>query len=176
MALCPIIEGFSVSLKNVKIEDNLRIVELRNSSLNSKYINPTTLGGSHAWIKEQQLKENDYYFSIVSNKTQDTVGFIGIYNFEFDSAEWGRWVVDKNPVAALESLYLIMKFGFEQRLENIYCRTRLENKSVVNLHSRLPYTSRIETNEEMHSYYRCDLNYKDWDEFSKYLLQKLGRI
>ena len=175
MALYPIIEGFSVSLKSVEIDDNVRIVELRNKSLNSKFINPTTLGKSHAWIKEQQLKENDYYFSIVSNRTQESVGFIGIYNFEFGSAEWGRWVVDKNPIAALESLYLIMKFGFEQRLENIYCRTRLENKSVVNLHSRLPYTSRIETQEEMHSYYRCNLNSKDWNDFSNYLLQKLGR-
>lgn len=50
-------------------------------------------------------------------------------------AEWGRWILRRGSLAALESACLIYRAGFEMLdLDSIYCRTICENASALAFH------------------------------------------
>ena len=132
--------GVNFQLRSVNESDTQEILRLRlDSSLNA-YLNLTTPQGHSEWLKEQIQKENDYYFAIEEIGSSKLQGFIGIYDIQAGSGEWGRWILEPNSVAAIESYWLILKFGFELRLDTIYCRTDVRNVKVIAIHDRLPFT------------------------------------
>ena len=175
MATTNEIIGKSIKLRPVVLEDNDLIVALRNHEETTNFIPQLDPKASLEWISVQRNRVGDYYFAICDLKTGETVGFIGLYDVNSDSAEWGRWLVKNNPLAAVESVYLIHRFGYELGLDRIFCRTRVINTKVVSLHSRLPYSKRNTYWEESYEILNCELIKSEWNNFSEFLIKRIGK-
>jgi|688.fasta_scaffold703466_2 RimJ/RimL family protein N-acetyltransferase len=175
MATTNEIIGKNIKLRCVVPEDNDFIVALRNHEETSNFIPQLDPIASLEWISRQRSRSGDYYFAIFDLKREKTVGFIGLYDFSLDSAEWGRWLVDKNPLAAVESVFLIHQFGFELGLDKIFCRTRALNSKVVSLHTRLPYSRRYTSWENDYEILHCELFKSEWNNFAEFLMKRIGK-
>jgi hypothetical protein len=96
-------------------------------------------------------RDGDYYFVIerLERGGGASEGLVGIYDVDERRrrAEWGRWVIQPQSLAAVESAWLVYRVGFELlHLESMYCRTLLRNAPVVSFHDRtgLERSRRIE--------------------------------
>ena len=133
------VKGKYITLRPISFDDAEFVVNLRNNPRHSQYIEPgvKTVKEQLDWMRGYFEKDNDHYFIIVWNLTEDRIGTIAIYKIDFSDgkAEWGRWIVDNNPLAALESVYLIYKYGFEVlNLKKLYFTTVVENLRAVRIH------------------------------------------
>ncbi|MGL6363259.1 GNAT family N-acetyltransferase [Aeromonas veronii] len=174
-----IIEGVVYRLRPVTLGDANFIIKLRLEDLSrTKYINPISdnLELQEMWISEYLKKEDDYYFVIENIFTNKAEGLIGIYNIEDCKAEWGRWVISKSSMSALESVDLIYQVAFNKLgLNELYCRTIVDNVSVVAFHDNLPQKRRkilekyVSINDVLYdviehyvdkSYYQNDLRFQ----------------
>ena len=164
------ISGANYSLRSVHLGDEFDILEMRLDTEISRFLNPTTESFHRVWIREQIDKENDYYFAIQSLSDDHVAGYIGLYDIHDSMGEWGRWVVPNNPAAAIESLRLILDFGFSLGLREIYCRTDSSNLRVLRLHNSLPYSkSSIEEMPNDQKFTRHTLLACDWHNFRNHL-------
>lgn len=138
-----VIDGFSYRLRPVSLNDAQFIIDVRLEDLErNKYIHKISsdLYLQQKWIESYLERDFDYYFVIENIFTEESEGLIGLYNLNSDSAsaEWGRWVIRKGSLAAVESVALIYKLAFDiLGLESIYCRTLSDNKAVVSFHNSI---------------------------------------
>jgi len=78
--------------------------------------------------------------NILSGKSE---GLIAIYDVKDGKAEWGRWVVKKDSVCAVESFCLLCRAAFEKLgLKELYCRTIQDNIPVVSFHESVKQKNR----------------------------------
>jgi RimJ/RimL family protein N-acetyltransferase len=142
-------DGFMFGLRSVKLSDAESIVRIRSGDpIRSKFLNaiPSDPQIQRTYIRSQRLKEDDYYFRISNLKDEVTEGFIGLYSVSCGSAEWGRWVVAPGSISALESVYLILDFGFQKLgLTRVYCNTLSENTSTLSFHDTFGFRRAGET-------------------------------
>lgn len=105
-------------------------------------------------IKDKKF--GNYFFGIFNNK-KNLIGTIAIYNISrHRDAEWGRWICKGNSKESIESLYLLIKYAFEElKLNTIFCRTLSSNIKVLNIHKKLGFI------------YKCK-NFKDFFLNKKY--------
>ncbi len=140
------IEGISFRLRLVTKDDADFIVKLRLEDADrNKYINPISNDVSLQvnWIENYLHKEDDYYFVIEDIVNNEAVGLIGLYDIRDGKAEWGRWVISRKSMAAIESIDLLYRIVFESLgLNELYSRTIKENSSVVKFHDNLPQKTR----------------------------------
>lgn len=133
--------GINYILRPVSIEDAQFIIDTRlEDAERNKYINKisSSVLDQENWINSYLVKENDFYFVVKNKHTGKDEGLIGLYDADENTAEWGRWVIRKGSLAALESVYLLFKFAFETLgLNTVYCRTISENRSVVSFHDSI---------------------------------------
>ncbi|SJN57296.1 hypothetical protein VR7878_02228 [Vibrio ruber DSM 16370] len=136
------IDGVSYRLRPVRLDDANYIVKLRLEDLErSKYINPISndIKKQEEWISQYLNKEDDYYFVIENIFTNKSEGLISIYNINNEKAEWGRWVISKSSISAIESVDLIYQVAFNYLgLKRLYCRTIVDNIAVVAFHDNIP--------------------------------------
>ena len=127
--------GKYTHLRHVQIGDAEYILSLRTDPMYSRYINDTenVLDIQIEWIKQQQLKPNDYYF-VIFDLNSNPKGLISLYNFDRDglNAEIGRLICPKSPIQLYESLILILSFGFENLgLKRMFSRMIANNAEVI---------------------------------------------
>lgn len=132
------IEGLNFRLRPIGLDDASKIIEIRNqNSDKNKYIHPVSniLSDQILWIENYFEIQNDYYFAI-ENKFDDQVeGFIGLYNIDQSTGEWGRWVLKDGSLSATESFALVHLIGFNiLNLSSIYSITVSENYRVIDFH------------------------------------------
>jgi len=137
-------EGEAFRLRPVSVDDAAFIVALRTDPVLGKYLHATSpdIDDQRAWTKRYYEREGDWYFVVEQRATSDPQGAVAIYNYDADQkiAEWGRWILKKGSLAALESAALIYDVGFDQLgLELMYSRTA--NKLVVSFDTRLGSTT-----------------------------------
>ena len=170
-------QGINFQLRSVTEEDSDAVLRLRlDSSLNA-YLHETTVEGHQSWILEQIVRKDDYYFAIEEISARRIHGFIGLYDLTEGTGEWGRWILNHNSVAAMESYWLILKFGFSLGLTSIYCRTDSRNHKVISIHDRLPY-SKVELYQDEKSsldYMTHTLDLSDWPNFECQLHKYIRR-
>ena len=134
-----VVEGLGYRLRPVSIEDAQYIINVRQDDLErSKHIHAITgkLEDEENWIRNYLEREGDYFFIIENRFTDKPEGTVAIFFDEDGSVEWGRWIINKGSLAALESSYLIYRFGFEYlNVDDICCRTNAENKPVISYHN-----------------------------------------
>ena len=133
------VRGPAFCLRPVTTEDAAFIVALRTDERRNSFIHHTSplLEVQQRWLEEYFAREGDYYF-VVETLTGELQGVIGIYDCNEREAEWGRWILRKGSLAALESAMLIHELGFASLgLEEVYCRTAAANKSVLSIHDSM---------------------------------------
>lgn len=133
------IEGQAFRLRPVTADDGAAILALRNQPELSRFINATSAdpADQRAWLERYYQREGDYYF-IVEGRDGAFEGTIALYDVdaEMGTAEWGRWILRPNSLAAVESALLLYRLAFDRlRLETVYCRTVAANIAVVSFHN-----------------------------------------
>lgn len=137
------IEGRRFALRPVTPDDAEFIVALRTDPELGQFVHDTStrLADQIAWINAYERRAGDYYFIIEDGRLGQAVGTVGLYNVDGDAGEWGRWLIHRNSLAAVESVALIYRLGFERLgLERLYCRTVAENLRVVSFHDSMGAT------------------------------------
>jgi RimJ/RimL family protein N-acetyltransferase len=133
------VEGFAFRLRPVQPSDAVTIVELRRDPSRSAFIHETdpSVEAQQRWLAAYAERPGDWYWAVERQDDGTTEGFLGIYDRDRDTAEWGRWVLRPGSLAAPESAWLVHQAGF-QRLElaTLLSRTLTDNGAVVALHER----------------------------------------
>jgi RimJ/RimL family protein N-acetyltransferase len=145
------IDGYTYKLRPVTLDDAEFIVSVRlEDKERNKYINTISgdINEQIKWLNAYFERDGDYYFIVENKLTSNKEGLISIYNINEDSAEWGRWVIRKGSLAAVESVYLIYEVAFNLlNLRELYCRTIIDNVSVVSFHDSLSQNKRNTVNQ-----------------------------
>ncbi len=133
--------GKYISLRSAIEEDAAFIIEIRNDSSKNEFVHNVDydLEKEIQWIKDQQHREGDYFFSIISRDKEQIVGNISICNIDKsqNNAELGRWVSYGSSIENLESVILAHDFAFDVLgLDCVYTKTLQENKKVVSFWKR----------------------------------------
>ena len=135
------IEGFGYRLRPVKLSDAQFIIDARlEDAERNRFIHTisTDVSAQENWINNYFEREGDYYFVVENRITGQPEGLIGVYDVKDGRAEWGRWVIKKDSLAAVESVDLAYRAAFEKiGLEELYCRTVQDNVEVVSFHESI---------------------------------------
>lgn len=120
---------------------------LRNDSKLNSYLNTTSnkISDQIAWLENYYKKRDDFYFVIERIKDERPEGLIALYDIDYENktAEWGRWILRTESMAAVESALMIYKFAFEElKLEKIYSRTVSLNEKTVSFHDSCGITNK----------------------------------
>lgn len=180
------ITGYAFKLRPIELSDAQLIVDLRTSQPErSRFLHPISsdVNSQEIYLKKYFDTPNDYYFVVERIKTQKPEGLIGIYDIEDRLGEWGRWILDKNSLAAIESCFLIYKIGFScLNLREMYCRTILNNQPVVSFHDSCDIPRHILLQDfftlgsEKYDAVEHRINTKKWNSIQKILDFKSQQI
>jgi RimJ/RimL family protein N-acetyltransferase len=126
-------------LRPVALEDAAFIVELRSDPVLNRHLHEISprVEDQVAWLERYFARLDEYYFIVEDVDSAERHGTIGIYDVEREaaSAEWGRWILRRGSMAALESAWLVYEAGFSKLgLEVLSARTLVENPRVVSFH------------------------------------------
>ncbi|HEY1757769.1 MAG TPA: GNAT family N-acetyltransferase [Bryobacteraceae bacterium] len=141
------IDGPDYRLRPVCREDARFISELRSDPERNRYMHKTPPGAAaqEQWLEAYFDREGDYYFLIENRATGLPEGTAGIYNVGWRvqqgtdrllrDAEWGRWILRRGSLGALESACLVYRAGFDSLdLDSMFCRTIVENSAALAFH------------------------------------------
>jgi len=131
----------NIYLEKLSIKYSSELFKIRRKKNLIKFLSPI----SNNPIDQKKFIINDkrlgnYLFGIFNHK-KILIGTIGIYNISNKkNAEWGRWICEGNSIESIESLYLLIKFAFEElKLNMIFCKTLSSNIKVLNIHKKLGF-------------------------------------
>ncbi len=135
------LRGHRFGLRPVRDDDAAFIHELRSTSERARFLNrgAATLELQQTWLAHYFERAGDYYFVIEDQVNGRAEGLVGIYNLDTDAAaaEWGRWMLRSDSVAAVESALLTYRCAFDElHLELVFCKTLLDNRQVLSFHDR----------------------------------------
>ncbi len=134
-----VFEGTAFRIRPMDVSDAAFVVGLRTDLRLGRFLNPTSarVEDQIAWLERYFERPGDFYFLIEQKTNGEPHGAIALYDeIAGQQAEWGRWILRPNSLAAAESALLIYRFAFFQRgLERVYCRTVAANQPVVNFHT-----------------------------------------
>ena len=131
--------GPAFELRPATLEHARFIFELRRDPALNAFINETPddyerhLGWMHAYLE----RPDDYYFVVAERRTHALEGTCALYNLDaaLGRAEWGRWLISPDSLAAVESAFLLYSLAFERLgLTEVYCRTMTDNLRVLSFH------------------------------------------
>ena len=135
------LEGYGYRLRPVRLADAAFIVRVRREDMErNRYIHPIPddVSAQERWLEAYFDREGDFYFVVENRVTGEPEGLIAFYDEADGRAEWGRWVIRKGSLAAVESVCLLYRIAFEQAgLRELYCRTLCANKAVVSIHTSM---------------------------------------
>ncbi len=173
-------DGFGHRLRPVERRDASHIFALRKDPELGRFLNPVAGGleDQERWIEAQQALADDYYFVIETAGAARWEGVVGLYGIDDAEGEWGRWILRRGSLAALPSLLLVLRFGFEQLgLNRIYCRTLASNTMGISFQDSCAYTSRSEcTDKGGRAMIEHSLEIADWPAFRDRLIPMAERI
>jgi RimJ/RimL family protein N-acetyltransferase len=146
-----IIDGPAFRLRPACLEDAGFIAQLRADPERSRYLHPARPGldpeerskAQAQWLETYFERADDYYFIVENRTTGEPEGTAGIYNVDAlaRDAEWGRWVLQRRSLGAVESACLIYRAGFHSlNLDSLYCRTICENSAAIAFHDSFGLT------------------------------------
>jgi RimJ/RimL family protein N-acetyltransferase len=108
----------SILIRLVEEDDAEFILSLRLSQNLNAFLSKVNsdVNGQRLWIrdyKKDESKNRQFYF-IVERLDGIPCGTVRLYDFRGDSFSWGSWILngDKTRYAAIESAFLVYRFGF----------------------------------------------------------------
>ncbi|MBF7730511.1 GNAT family N-acetyltransferase [Pseudomonas sp. N040] len=151
------LESKTVSLRLIESTDAEFVLKLRLDERYNKFISSVSsdVADQREWIKRYKTDEAagaQFYF-IIERNDGTPCGTIRVYDLRQDSFCWGSWILndDKTRYAALESAFLIYKFGFE----NLgYIKSHFEvmkgNEKVISFHKKMGAVQVGEDSDNLH--------------------------
>ena len=133
------ISGNFIYLKKIKISDALFTYNLRQIKSNSLYLHnpPININDQKKWITNNIKNKTSLDFIIYNISNNRKIGTIAFTNITKKHAEWGRWICNGNTIQNIESALTLLNYGFKKlKLKKIYSLTNVNNKKVVNFHSK----------------------------------------
>ncbi len=150
-------ESKTVRLRLVDEVDAEFILNLRLDARYNKFLSKVKpdLDAQREWIKKYKSDEAagvQFYF-IVERLDGTRCGTVRIYDLREESFCWGSWILneEKTRYAALESAFLVYRFGFE----NLgYKKSHFDvvkgNDNVVSFHQKM---GAVKTSEDSQNFY-----------------------
>jgi RimJ/RimL family protein N-acetyltransferase len=133
------LDGPAFRLRPVGTGDAATILELRRDPSRSQFLQETdpSVDAQVRWLDAYYDRPGDYYWAVERVADESTEGFLGLYDVDGDTAEWGRWVLRPGSLAAPESAWLVHEAGFTVLgLDTLITRTLAGNRAVVAFHDR----------------------------------------
>lgn len=137
--------GEAFGLRSPHPGDAAFTVQLRSDPEASRFLHRIALdlAAQERWEHQASASDDDLPLIVFRTTTGAPVGTAGIYRIdrEHGTAEWGRWVLARGSLAAVESALLIIRVAFESlSLDRLYSRTLKRNARVVSFHDGLGLT------------------------------------
>ena len=132
-----LIKGKFVYLKKINLKDDKFIYNLRNKKNISKYLHspPKSINDQRKWISNNIRNIETIDFIICRNKNNKKIGTIAFDKINKSNAEWGRWISQGNIFENIESVIILLNYGFNSlKLKDIYSLTNRDNVKVINFH------------------------------------------
>lgn len=184
-----VLEGHAFRLRPLSTEDAAFVCELRSDPELTRFLPPVSgsVEDQISWTERYFLKPDDYCF-VVERKLGEPEGMIGLYDIrnrpdDGRVAEWGRWILTPGSLAALESVWLIYRFGFENlALDLAYCRTVATNEPVLSFHRSFSLSTRkifpasIRIRGETYDSIEQAITRSDWMEVEPKIALKAKRL
>ena len=160
-------------LRPVTLEDAPFIVQLRKDPLLNRFLHEISgsVEDQATWIERYFERSGDYYFMVEDAHSGEAHGTIGLYEMADDASEvlFGRWIIRRGSMAALESAWLIYEVGFTLLgVGSIYTLALAQNLPVISFHdsfgaSRIALIAgRYSVRGELHSAVKHRINAADW--------------
>jgi RimJ/RimL family protein N-acetyltransferase len=184
------LRGYAFSLRPIQLSDAPLLVSLRGDPNLTRYMSriPRTVEAQEDFLNGYFERPGDYYFVVEreGNGTGERAeGLVAIYDVDPEQrrAEWGRWVIRPQSLAAIESAWLIYRVGFEcLALDEIYCHTLVDNASVLSFHDK----AGLIRHQELEGFYEIERQARDvvqhvltldrWPETSAHLASRAERL
>lgn len=136
------IAGLAFGLRSPACLDSRFTVELRCDPRVSKFLHgiPGDLQSQRKWEEAALMRDDDLPLVVYRRSTSKPEGTVGIYAIDrtLETAEWGRWALQHGSPAAVESVLLVFRLGFElMGLTSLYSRTLTANTRVIAFHDHL---------------------------------------
>ena len=136
-----IIKGKNIYLKKISINDSRYLFNLRKNKRNSKFLHlpPKSIKDQQKWIINNLKDKSKFDFVIYDSKNNKKIGSIALNNINLNNSEseWGRWISTGSSLQNIESVILLINFGFEHfNLKKIYSLTLCKNLKVINFHKK----------------------------------------
>lgn len=139
-----LLESKSIRLRYVEVDDAAFILKLRLDERYNLFLSSVNanLQAQKDWIsgyKGDEKSGKQYYF-IIELLDGTPCGTIRVYDLNEESFCWGSWILNENKTryAALESAFLVYKFGFEKLG---YSKSHFEvmkaNSKVISFHEKM---------------------------------------
>ena len=171
-----LIKGKFVHLKKISLKDDVFIYNLRNKKNVSNYLHspPKSINEQKKWISNNIRNIETLDFIICRNKDKKKIGTIAFDKISKFNAEWGRWISQGNIFENIESVIILLDYGFNSlKLKNIFSLTNKDNIKVVNFHKNTPalYKGTIKSffkiNNKNKDAIKYSFNKKRFDIFKK---------
>lgn len=170
------LESKTIRLRLIEVPDAEFVLSLRLDSRYNKFLSTVSsdIDGQQQWIRQYKVDEAEglqYYF-IIERNDGVPCGTIRVYDLKEDSFCWGSWILneDKTRYAALESAFLIYKFGFEVLgFKKSHFDVMKGNDRVVSFHKKM---GAIQIGEDKDNYY-FEIDIDSVESKNKSLLDKL---
>jgi RimJ/RimL family protein N-acetyltransferase len=151
------LESKTIRLRLIEVSDAEFVLRLRLDTRFNQFLSAVSsdIDGQIEWIKKYKLDEalgKQFYF-IIERIDGVPCGTIRVYDLRENSFCWGSWILneDKTRYAALESAFLIYKFGFEcLGFKQSHFDVMKGNERVVSFHLKM---GAVQTGEDKENYY-----------------------
>lgn len=139
-----ILKSKTIKIRFVEEFDAEFILKLRLDPQYNKFLSSVDadIQSQREWIRKYKddEKERKQFYFIIERNDGIPCGTVRIYDLQKDSFCWGSWILngDKTRYAALESAFLVYKFGFnELSLNNSHFEVRKGNERVISFHKKM---------------------------------------
>ncbi|WP_332402565.1 GNAT family N-acetyltransferase [Vibrio metschnikovii] len=170
------LEAKSVRLRFVREQDAEFILQLRLDDKYNQFLSSVSpdLQSQKDWIrkyKDDEQSKKQFYF-IIERLDGTPCGTVRIYDLRDESFCWGSWILNENKTryAALESAFLVYKFGFEELgYEKSHFDVMKGNQKVISFHKKM---GAVEVSSDDENYY-FEIHKDSVDETKNKLMSKL---
>ena len=171
-----LIKGKFVYLKKISLNDDRFIYNLRNKKNISNYLHspPKSIYEQKKWISNNIRNIETLDFIICRNKDKKKIGTIGFDKMNKYNAEWGRWISQGHIFENVESVIILLNYGFNSlKFKNIYSLTNKDNIKVINFHKNTKALNKgtiksfFKINNKKKDAIKYDFNKKRFNNFKK---------
>lgn len=138
------LESKNIRLRLVEESDAEFILSLRLDDRYNTFLSKVSpdLASQQAWIrkyKQDEANGSQFYF-IIERLDGTKCGTVRVYDLREDSFCWGSWILNesKTRYSALESAFLVYRFGFEELgFKNSHFDVMKGNDGVIGFHKKM---------------------------------------